>query len=284
MFIRTAQVCIYIVFCFALRVGPWRYFQLNARYFNHSKGIFSKLDIDKLIPSPWRLPQWVDVAGTKPDSFPVFLKPEWGQNSKGIQRADTLEQFEQLRLLKPHSSVQYLVQQGATQSTEFEIFIIPSAIDQTRPGTLSVTQVVNNSQDKYPINGIYNTATTYLNITEQFSLAQQASIYQQLRSVGSFNIARYGVRANSVDDLLKGHFSIIEINLFFPMPLVLLCKNVSLWQKSMFIFKAMWGLAKVTKAMLDNPLFKDQPYKNIFFKKMGFFYQLKEFKQKEMSE
>ena len=282
MLIRIAQVCIYIVFCTLLRTGPWRYFQLNARYFNRNKGIFSKLDIDQLIPTQWRLPQWVDHSGIEPESYPVFLKPEWGQNSKGIQRANDLSEFEQLRLLKPNSKVQYLVQQGAKQKIEFEIFIIPSPneglLDNNSKASISITQVSNHSGDKYPINGIYNSATHYHDITSQLSDAQKQILYEALRTVGQFNIARFGIRANSIDDLINTDFSIIEINLFFPMPLILLCNNVSLSAKWRFIFHNMWLLARVTKAMAN-----DQPYKDIFFKKMGFFYHVKDFKQKEMS-
>lgn len=277
MLIRIAQVCCYIVFCTLLRAGPWRYFQLNARYFNHNKGIFSKLDIDQLIPLQWRLPQWVDHAGIVPESFPVFLKPEWGQNSKGIQRADSLSEFEQLRLIKPESKVQYMVQQGARQSIEFEIFIIPP-VTENELASISITQVINNSAEEYPINGIYNGATEYHDISAQFSTVQKQKLYQDLRVIGQFNIARFGIRANSMADLLVANFSIIEINLFFPMPLVLLCNNVSRAQKWRFILRNMWLLARITKAMAN-----DQPYKDIFFKKMGFFYQVKDFKQKEMS-
>lgn len=277
MFIRIAQVYLYIVFCTFLRVGPWRYFQLNARYFNHNKGIFSKLDIDQLIPPQWRLPQWVDHSGITPENFPVFLKPEWGQNSKGIQRADNVSEFQQLRLLKPNSKVQYLVQQGAKQSIEFEVFIIPAACQNSAP-SISITRVCNQSDELYPINGIYNSATHYQDISSQLSDAQKQILYKQLRTVGQFNIARFGIRANSIGDLLNADFSIIEINLFFPMPLILLCNNVSLLDKWRFIIKNMWLLARVTKVMN-----KDQRYKDIFFKKMGFFYQVKDFKQKEIS-
>ncbi len=281
MIIRIAQVLAYIIFCTLLRVGPWRYFQLNAGYFNRNKGIFSKLDIDQLIPTQWRLAQWVDHADIKPLHYPVFLKPEWGQNSKGIQRADNLAEFEKLRLLKPKSNVQYLVQQGAKQGIEFEIFLIPPANNTSaikNKGCLSITQVTNSSSESYPINGIYNAATEYLDISEQFSSKQRQRLYDRLRTVGQFNIARYGLRANSTNDLLKGDFSIIEINLFFPMPLMLLSKNVSLLKKWRFIISNMWLLAQVTKSMP-----KDQPYKDIFFKKMEFFSHVKDFKHKELS-
>jgi hypothetical protein len=283
MFIRIAQVCIYIVFCTLLRVGPWRYFQLNAGYFNRSKGIFSKLDIDQIIPPKWRLPQWVDHSGIVPTSYPVFLKPEWGQNSKGIQRADNVEEFEQLRLLKPSSKVQYLVQQGAQQSIEFEIFLIPSPLhlhksQDSELGAISITQVSNSSAEVNPINGIYNSDTQYSDISSQLSPTQKQHLYCLLRTVGSFNIARYCLRANSIDQMLQGDFSIIEINLFFPMPLLLLSDNVSQRQKWSFIIRSMWLLARVTKAMP-----KDQLYKDIFFKKMEFFSQVKDFKQKELN-
>lgn len=283
MIIRVTQVLIYIVFCTLLRVGPWRYFQLNAGYFNRNKGIFSKLDIDQLIPQQWRLEQWVDHSGIRPNHYPVFLKPEWGQNSKGIQRADNAEEFEQLRLLKPSSKVQYLVQQGAKQSIEFEVFLIPSplsssTLQESEVGVISITQVSNSSAEAFPINGIYNSATEYSDISSLLTREQKQHLYCQLRTVGEFNIARYGIRADSIDELVRGNFSIIEINLFFPMPLMLLSNNVSLGQKWSFITGSMWLLARVTKAMN-----KEQPYKDIFFKKMEFFSRVKDFKQKELS-
>jgi hypothetical protein len=277
MFIRIAQVCLYILFCTLLRTGPWRYFQLNARYFNHSKGIFSKLDIDKLIPPSWRLPQWVDHSGVVPEQYPVFLKPEWGQNSKGIQRANDLAEFNQLRKLKPNAKVQYLVQQGAQQGFEYEVFLIPSPTGNEL-GCLSITQVLNRSQDEHPINGIYNPNTHYVDISDQLSAQQKQQLWGLLRAVGDFNISRFGIRADSMKDLLAGEFSIIEINLFFPMPLLLLCDNISQWMKWKFIFRNMWLLAKVTRRMPN-----EYPYKHIFFKKMGFFYQLKDFNRKEIS-
>jgi len=290
MTIRITQICLYFIFCTLLRIGPWRYFQLNAKYFNHNKGIFSKLDMDQLIPPNWRLSQWVDHPAIIPETYPVFLKPEWGQNSKGIQRADNLRMFKQLRLLKPHSSVQYLVQQGAQQNGEFEVFLIPqpahcmptiSPTDTSNElvGTLSITQVINRSNEQYPINGIYNSATEYVDVSDQLSVQEKQKLYALLRTLGPFNICRIGLRANSLDDVLAGKFHIIEINLFFPMPLILLCKNVSLIKKYQFMIRNMWLLAKVTKAMP-----KDQPFKDIFFKKLSFFYQVKDFKQKESNE
>ena len=93
MLIRILLVLSYIAWCFRFRIGPWKYFQLNANYFNEDLDLFSKLDMDALIPSQWRLPQFADQAGLFPESYPVFIKPEWGQNSQGIVRADNEQQL-----------------------------------------------------------------------------------------------------------------------------------------------------------------------------------------------
>jgi hypothetical protein len=70
---------------------PWRFSQLNKKYFNEEKGIFSKLEIEENIPLKWKLKNLLiksnkDISSlkeeiTKKFSFPIFLKPEWGQNS-----------------------------------------------------------------------------------------------------------------------------------------------------------------------------------------------------------
>jgi len=91
MHITVIIVFFYIVSCCVVGAAPWRFSQVNARYFSRSKGIFSKLAIDNMIPERWRLTQSVDSENITPASFPVFLKPEWGQNGSGIVRADDAE-------------------------------------------------------------------------------------------------------------------------------------------------------------------------------------------------
>jgi hypothetical protein len=51
------MVVTYILDCVLIGTKPWKYFQLNAPTFNAEAGIFSKLDIDQLIPEKWRLQQ-----------------------------------------------------------------------------------------------------------------------------------------------------------------------------------------------------------------------------------
>jgi hypothetical protein len=40
--------------------------------------------MDARIPKKWRLKQDYFDKNNLPETFPVFLKPEWGQNSNGI--------------------------------------------------------------------------------------------------------------------------------------------------------------------------------------------------------
>jgi len=270
MFIRILLVLSYIFCCIKVGVKPWHYFRLNANYFNQSKGLFSKLDIDKLVPTPWRLPQWVDDKNRQPTSYPVFVKPEWGQNSQGIGRADNFEQLQKIRQKRGQTDVQHLIQQAATGAIEFEIFSILDHKNLAHSAILSVTQVSNSSDDLYPINGIYNKQTHYQDITKLLTCAQQQKLADYLTSIGQFKISRLGVRANSVDALVNGDFQVIEINLFVPMPLVLLTNNTSQLNKMRFVFNAMLALAKVTKLIPKN-----QPKKAVFFQKLGLMRQAK---------
>lgn len=264
MIIRILLVLSYIASCIRLCVKPWYYFRLNAPYFNENKGLFSKLDIDRLIPNNWRLEQWVDDGTTEPTNYPVFVKPEWGQNSRGISRADNLMQIQQLRAQRTESDMRYLLQEAAHGAIEFEVFTIASHKDLAKHAVISVTQVSNVSTDKFPINGIYNKATQYNDITPKLTPEQLEKISRHASEIGQFKIARLGVRANSIAALSAGDFQVIEINLFLPMPLVLLCQHRRTIDNVRFVFNAMYALAKVTKRIP-----KDQPHKAIFFRKLG---------------
>jgi hypothetical protein len=264
MIIRILLVLSYVVSCIRLCVKPWYYFRLNAPYFSESKGLFSKLDIDRLIPGQWRLEQWVDDGTRDPTEFPVFLKPEWGQNSRGISRADNLPQLQQSRLQRKSNKMRYLVQEAAHGAIEFEIFTIANHKDLTKHAVLSVTQVKNTSSDKFPINGIYNKTTQYHDITPSLSPEQLKKISQHASEIGQFKISRLGVRADSITALVAGQFEVIEINLFVPMPLVLLCQHRRNIDNIRFVFNAMYALANVTKEIPKN-----QPHKAIFFRKLG---------------
>lgn len=270
MMIRILLVASYIVSCVRLKVMPWHYFQLNAGYFNKRKGIYSKQDINDLIPEKWHLQQWIDSGDKQPESYPVFVKPEWGQNSQGIRRADNIDELGVIRSQRVAGQSQYLIQEAAQGKIEYEIFLIPSDKAQDQYAMLSVTQVVNHSTDKFPINGIYNKQTEYQDVTAQLSKEKLEVLWRNLKTVGHFRISRFGVRADSLDKLINGQFKVIEINLFLPMPLVLLTKNTSLKRKLSLAIQCTWLLAKITRTIPEE---QNEPF--LFFKKLGFMQRTK---------
>lgn len=270
MLIRLSLIFTYIFYCIRFFIGPWRYFQLNAPYFNEQRELFSKLDMDKRIPKQWLLEQFMDLGSRDPNRYPVFVKPEWGQNSQGVQRVDNRCQLDKLRDLRTERHPFYLIQQAAPGKREFELFMIPNQNDLQQCSFLSVTETCNRSQERYPVNGIYNQDSYYQDCASVLTQTQLQVIWGHLKQMGDYRIARYGVRADSLQDLIAGRFHVVEINLYVPMPLLLLDKEVSVWRKLRFIQRAMKQLVLVTQTIPAS-----QQKKSVFFKKLRIAQRLK---------
>lgn len=254
MHITILMIITYISSCFRIATAPWKYWQINARYFSAEHGIFSKLSLDALIPERWRLQQIIDTEETTPQSFPVFLKPEWGQNAHGIHRADDHEQLVQLRTSLSGEPQRYLLQQAAPGLREFEIFSIDVDQQDGVHDVFTITEAINN-REQFPINSKYNKHTRYADITEQFTTEQQVKIASYLSEIGQFGISRMSVRSNSLEELTAGKFHVIEINLFLPMPINLLDSDYTWQQRWRFIRNSMMCLAHATKLIqaVDKP-------------------------------
>ncbi|WP_051785851.1 ATP-grasp domain-containing protein [Endozoicomonas numazuensis] len=263
MIIRSLLVLGFIWQALKQRVKPWQFFQLNADYFNDDKGLYSKLDMDQSIPRRWRLKQYLDTDDIRPEHYPVFLKPEWGQNSAGVIRIDNEIQLEAARANRSQESVPYLIQESAQEKREFEVFVIRSLDSTNGFKTLSVTQVMNTSNDSHPVNGIYNRETFYLDKTSELSKEQMDTLGGHLSQAGNFRIARYGIRADNIEALAQGTFKIFEVNLFLPMPLVLLSKNLGTLEKLKWVVGLTRQLAEVTGEIPST-----QKRKSIFFRKL----------------
>ncbi|CAC9459481.1 hypothetical protein [uncultured Gammaproteobacteria bacterium] len=236
----------YIYWSIRLGIPPWWYFQINAEWYNAEKGFYSKIDIDAYIPLKWRLQQSYLDKNKPPSDFPVFLKPEWGQNSNGIIRIDKLQDFVNFRT---KSKIPYIVQYAAHECKEYEIFYIRDAENLNQLSTLNITQSINYSDERYPINGIHNKSMIYRDITASFSPQEMQILQRHLQQLPNFRIARVGVRANSKADLLVGLLHIIEINLFAPFPIQLLDNTVSKASKRQFIKDNMRHLVKVSNTI-----------------------------------
>ena len=217
MKVAAVMVIVYIFCCVRVATRPCKYFQLNAAYFDSDEGIFSKLAIDRLIPAEWRLAQSHDDGARPPAHYPVFVKPEWSQNARGVRCADNADELRRIRdEIGEHDRaprIRHLLQEGAPEANEYEIFSIPHHRDPSRHAVLTVTQTRNDVEAR-PVNGIYNPNTRYVEITDTFSAAQLNEVWALVRRIGAFNISRVSVRADSTHDLLRGKFHVIEVNLF----------------------------------------------------------------------
>ncbi len=224
--------------------------------------------MDKRIPLKWRLKQAYLDKNNPPCEFPVFLKPEWGQNSNGIKRADSKDEFLAFNCKK--SKIPYIVQEVATEAQEYEIFYIRDSDNEAYCITLTITQAINHSDKPYPINSINNKQVIYQDCTLDFSSSELKKLHNHLQELPHFRIARVGLRANSKQDLLKGLFHIIEINLFAPFPINLLDNSISKKTKHQFIKDNMYHLVRIS-----NTTPKEHFNRFVFFKKVIKHYQSK---------
>ncbi|NRA22262.1 MAG: hypothetical protein HRU05_17450 [Oceanospirillaceae bacterium] len=268
MLIRILLVTTFTLNCISRLKSPWQYFQINALHFNEHLGIYSKNDIDAQIPATWRLPQIVDDGLHIPSSFPVFVKPEWGQNAEGVRRADNAHELAYIRNNCMDEKTVYVIQEAATQTREFEIFYVRDHRNLQQYATISVTETCNTSGQELPVNSIHNQHTFYNSVTPKLSNQDLADIWQSIGSIGQYHFARIGVRADSLQALQDGDFKVIEINLYLPMPINLMDINLPFKEKLAFIKTSMRHLS-----LLVNIIPKAQPSKPIFIKKT--FFQLR---------
>ena len=141
-----------------------------------------------------------------------------------------MNDLQQIRKNTANSSLTYLVQEAARESREFEVFYIRDADNPGEFAVMSITEVNNSKEAKYPINGVHNIFSSYTDRSADFSGIKSRLLWKHVSKMGHFRIARVGIKADSEEDLLAGRFHIVEINLFTPMPLNLLDKNKT-WQK-----------------------------------------------------
>ncbi len=204
-----------------------------------------------------------------PQHYPVFLKPEWGQNSNGIVRVDDDAGFRDFAVTAEKTGMPFIVQEAAKGRREFEIYFLRCPDDYEEYCFLSVTEVKNSCRESHPINSIHNPCTTYIDITEKYSSQELHKIWHYFRDIADFPMARVGLKAKNRFDLLKSVFHVVEINIFLPMPLVLLCENVE-WRQKRRIAKTTMSIA----ARLVKNIPKDATGKKIFFRKMKAHYKI----------
>lgn len=267
-YLRISLFFRYLLACLRYRAIPWNYFQLNNSYFNKKKGIFSKLEIDALIPQRLRLKQTYYDPDTPPERYPVFIKPEWGQNSNGIVCVNGPKEYQAFEGVARASDMPFIVQEACPGKKEIEIYYLRLPGTTDKYAFLSITEVSNSCIKGYPINSIHNPCTGYVDITSTFCADELQTIWLFLHKIGNFRMARVGLKADDIQKLLQGDFCIVEINLFLPMPLVLLAQNVDLDEKKKIIIKTMSIAAQLVKEIP-----RDETCERIFFRKLRAHYK-----------
>lgn len=260
--IRSMLILRYLQASWRCGAAPWNFFQLNSEYFNKDKGIFSKLDLDSLIPEQWRLQQNPYDPERIPVDYPVFVKPEWGQNALGIARLGNDKEFLDFAPRARRATVPYIVQQAAGGSREFEVYYLRSPDRPNESEAFFITEVINRQRTLHPINSVHNPDTSYLDITSTFGKGQLQSLWSLVGGIGRFKMARLCLKANSPGDLLAGKFQVVEMNLFLPMPLVLLAENVDPADKAALVHQLMDTVARLVGTL------PKRKKKSIFFRKL----------------
>lgn len=276
--LRIKIVLYYIFNCFRLKVLPWNYFQINWWFFNEKKWIFSKIEIEKDIPKKWKLKS-LNINFPINDKkisqlenelwFPLFLKPEWWQNSFWIIAVKNKKELIKNLNKISKSKISYIAQQAANYSKEFELFFIKDPDDFNKTKLISWVESKNKSGIKQYINWV-DLNTTYHNILWKLKKSEISKINKNINKLQNFKLWRIWLKADSINDLIEGNFEIFEINIFIPFPLHLLDKNISNLDKNKFIIDFTYSLAKLTKNINFTWI-----KKNIFFPKIKKYYCFK---------
>ena len=245
--ISVLIVSVYMLHCLRIGTKPCKYFQLNADRFDAEKGIFSKIAIDRSIPDEWRLDQRYDDGEFMPDRWPVFVKPEWGQNAAGVQCARDPEELRAIRGRIRHGRIRYLIQAPAPEPREFEVFSIRHHEDPERYAVLTVAETVNDAEE-VPINGVFNPNSRYLDLTDELDDGQMARLWAMSRRLGTHVICRACYRAESLADLVAGRVHVIEVNLYLPMPINLMDRRRPVRETLVLLNRYMLALARATRA------------------------------------
>ena len=253
----------FLLACLRNKVLPWRFFQLNKRFFSEEKGMYSKHIINEMIPVQWKLKslESLDISAMKKMNFPIFIKPEWGQNAAGVICIPERSQVDDILQTRHFDDYYYIVQESANMQYEYDIFYIRSAENNNEYSIFTITQLCN-LEEKNPINSIHNKNTSFKDITHSFNKKQKDIIWKYMEGIASFSIAKIGIMTNSSQDLLKGKFKVIEINLFTPLPLNILDTKYSKKEVTEFIKETAECLSLIVKKIPKN-----QSSKNIFWSK-----------------
>ncbi len=211
----------FLVFSIRYGINPLSFFQLNSEYFNSEKKIYSKHEIEKNIPKKYRLHSNLIKKNTHIDdiesevSYPVFLKPEWWQNSHGVFRADNKKELSNILKKIKRGKIPYLYQEASKYKDEFDILCIKNPKNPEKYNLISVTKILNNSDEAFPINVVKTGIIR--DITSRFNKKELWELYKTIREMGDFRLVRVSLKADNIQGIKEEKFQVFEMNIFLPM-------------------------------------------------------------------
>ena len=190
---------------------------LNYKYLEIKKGIYSKHKLNQIIPNTIKLnSQTLTNFKINPKiNYPIILKPDWGESSLSIFKINNSEELNKIIKEKNIIITNYFIQEFDNTAIEYDILFIKN-IQTNKLEISEITTVSTQNKDK--ITGIYNNSI-YQTITKQFTPLELIQIKNNLNWLNTkFNVGKITLKANSKQDLLKNLVKVIEINILFPLP------------------------------------------------------------------
>lgn len=255
--------------CLKRGMFPTRFFYANLAYLDPSLGLYSKQKINDTIPAQWQLKSvalpmeksarsWFQLI-SKEIAFPLFLKPEWGENSLGIYHIHNARTLKSVLKKIKGGNLPYLCQEAAPSGKEYDLFYVKSddpardlsctqllAPEIVGDGERSISELVEERFPHYKqkiailttasphqvlpkktvmrlsfVNGIHE-GTQYQDETEKLSAKDKTTLINTIEQIGQFGVGRVGVIARDRAALIAGDFKVVEINLYTPFPLPIL--------------------------------------------------------------
>lgn len=260
----------FTLWCLKSWINPRNFFQIHAKFFNEKKWIFSKLDLESHIPEKWRLTSykvtsWDTVLDLKKQhGFPFIWKPEWWQNAHWVRMIRDENDLENFLYETKNSEISYLVQEYSDFDKEFEV-----SYTKDHSWEISIWSIVESKNiDNTNINSIHG-KTKYHELLDTVSSDDIEKIKRILLQLNDFKLARVGLKADSISDFISEKFKIYEINIFIPLPLILLADNISSWKKHNFLKAYTKNMTTLTKHR------EKSKYKEVFFRKIFLHYKIK---------
>jgi hypothetical protein len=225
----------------------------------------------------------IDKSGLE---FPLILKPDVGERGVGVELCDNFQQLE--AYLKQRQYPQIL-QEYANHTEEYGIFcmredegktfkvisitskkflsVVGDGIQNVRAlleSDLRKRRYINQIPSdillsipeknvEWPIQpiGNHNRGTTFLDMRHLQSMPLEQVMSETLENIEGFRMGRLDVRCHSWADLLKGQFTIIELNGAASEPTHIYQPGFSFNEAQKTLFRQWHTMARIAKTELD---------------------------------